>query len=54
MLSGELEFIEQSGVLLLEGLISSESVHISESSLVSMPDDMVVDVGEAPHICSHN
>ena len=54
MLSVELEFTKQTGVLLLEGLISSESVHISESSVVSMPDDMVVDAGEPPHICSHN
>ena len=55
MLSVEMEVIEKSGVLvLLEGLIPSESVHISKSSVVSMPDDMVVDAGEPPHICSHN
>lgn len=55
MLSVEMELIGQSGVLLLlERLISSESVDISESSVVSIPDDMVVDAGEPHHICSHN
>ena len=54
MLSVEIEVIKQSGVLLLlEGLIS-ESVHISESSVVWMPDDMVVDAEEPPPDCLYN